>query len=63
MHFVEQTLNNDKVVKNIFWTGAGGPHLIGNFGEGAVNGASPKFPMRCGPPAPVQKMFFATLSL
>ena len=24
---------NDKVAKNIFWTGAGGPHLIGNFGE------------------------------
>ena len=26
-------LINDKVVKNIFWTGAGGPHLIGNFGR------------------------------
>ena len=24
---------NDKVAKNIFWTGAGGPHLIGNFGR------------------------------
>ena len=37
---------NDKVAKNIFWTGAGGPRLIWNFGEVAVNGTSPKFPMR-----------------
>ena len=56
-------VNNDKVAKNIFWTGAGGPRLIRNFGEVAVNGTSPKFPMRWGPPAPVQKIFFTTLSL
>ena len=31
---------NDKVVKNIFWTGAGGPYLIGNFGEVAVRNLS-----------------------
>ena len=54
---------NDKVAKNIFWTGAGGPHLIGNFGEVPLTATSPKFRMRRGPPAPVQKIFFATLSL
>ena len=27
---------NDKVAKNIFWTGAGGPRLIRNFGEVAL---------------------------
>ena len=35
-----------KVAKNNFWKGARGPHPIGNFGEVAVNGTSPKFPMR-----------------
>ena len=51
-----------KVAKNILWKGAGGPHLIGNFGEVPLTTTSPKFRMRRGPPAPVQKIFFATLS-
>ena len=29
-------IHNDKVAKNIFWTGAGGPRLIRNFGEVAL---------------------------
>ena len=28
-----ERVQNGKVAKNIFWTGAGGPHLIGNFGR------------------------------
>ena len=56
-------MNRTKVAKNIFWTGAGGPHLIGNFGEVPLTATSPKFRMRRGPPAPIQKIFFATLSL